>query len=167
MSILRRYHNKGNIYFITNVTYHRKPILVENIDLIWKSVESVKKKSALEIMAYVFMPDHFHIIIDPNNEEISAVLQRLKMSFASLYRARRDMQSGRIWQNRFWDHIIRNQSDMNRHIDYIHYNPVKHGLVDSPFEWIHSSIRKYREDGYYQDDWGKTDKLSFRGEIGE
>ena len=56
---------------------------------------------------------------------------------------------------------------MNKHIDYIHYNPVKHGLVHNPFEWEYSSIHEYKNDGYYSDDWDLKDKLDFSGEFGE
>jgi REP-associated tyrosine transposase len=72
-----------------------------------------------------------------------------------------------IWQRRFWDHIIRNQTDLNKHIDYIHYNPVKHGYVNSPFEWEYSSIHVYRDKGYYQSDWGMKEDLNIGGEFGE
>jgi putative transposase len=67
------------------------------------------------------------------------------------------MKSGQVWQNRFWDHILSDQEDLNRHIDYIHYNPVKHGLTDDPLEWEHSSFRVYRSRGFYSDGWGVTD----------
>jgi len=87
-----------------------------------------------------------------------------KLSFASLYRKKHNQNAGRVWQSRFWDHIIRNEKDLNNHIDYIHYNPVKHGLVKSPFEWKYSSIHEYKE--YYQTDWGKKEFL-FEGDYGE
>jgi putative transposase len=76
----------------------------------------------------------------------------IKQSFAIMYRNRIDKSAGRIWQYRFWDHIIRNDDDLRRHIDYIHYNPVKHGLCTNPFEYQFSSIHQYKE--YYQPDWG-------------
>lgn len=60
-----------------------------------------------------------------------------------------------IWQRRFWEHRIRDQEDFNRHCDYIHYNPVKHGLVDLPVEWKHSSFRKFVEKGLYHESWGQ------------
>jgi putative transposase len=76
------------------------------------------------------------------------------MSFGLLWRKRNGLDSGRIWQNRFWDHIIRDQKDMNRHIDYVHFNPAKHGYVNSPFNWTYSSIHEYHEEGFYSRDWG-------------
>ncbi|MDP2728820.1 MAG: transposase, partial [Dehalococcoidia bacterium] len=68
---------------------------------------------------------------------------------------RRKKEKG-IWQRRFWEHVIRDQTDFNRHCDYIHYNPVKHGLVNSPLEWKHSSFRKFVEKGLYRQDWGQS-----------
>ena len=60
-----------------------------------------------------------------------------------------------VWQRRFWEHTIRDQEDMNRHLDYIHYNPVKHGLVKSAAEWPWSSFHRYVRMGYYEEAWGE------------
>ena len=167
MSILRRYHREGNVYFITNVTYERKPILVENIDLLWTGFDAINDKTAFNLVAWVIFPDHFHIVIDPKQHNISNLLQRIKMSFATLWRRRMNLASGRVWQNRFWDHIIRNQNALNRHIDYIHFNPVKHGYANSPLEWSHSSIHKYYAEGFYARDWGLKDTAEIQGKFGE
>jgi putative transposase len=105
------------------------------------------------------MPDHFHVIINNREGELSNIMQRIKMSFAALYRQQAGIIRGRIWQNRFWDHIIRNQEDLNRHIDYIHYNPVKHRLTNSPFDWQYSSIHEYAKEKVYQPDWGRVETL--------
>jgi putative transposase len=167
MSILRRYHRQGNIYFITNVTHERKPVLVDNVDLFRAALNAVNVRTPFEIMAWVVLHDHFHFIVDPKQQDISDLLQKIKMSFGALWRKRMNVNSGRVWQNRFWDHIIRDQTDLNRHIDYVHFNPVKHGYVTSPFEWQQSSIHKYEEEGFYSQDWGKMDEVSIQGEFGE
>jgi putative transposase len=167
MSILRRYHGKGNVYFITNVAYEREPVLIDNVDILWGAFNSVSRKSPFALIAWVILPDHFHIVIDPRQNHISNLLQRIKMSFAAFWRKQENLTSGRIWQKRFWDHIIRDQIDLNRHIDYIHFNPVKHGYVNSPFDWLHSSIHKYHTEGFYTRDWGLIDTLEFKGEFGE
>jgi putative transposase len=167
MSILRRYHRKGNIYFITNVTFERKPILIDHIDLLWNVFNKVKNKVTFDIMAWVILPDHFHVVIDPKQHDISNIMQRIKMSFGTLWRIRMNLFSGRVWQNRFWDHIIRDQDDLNRHIDYVHFNPVKHGYVNSPFDWTHSSIHKYHAEGFYSRNWGLRDTIEIKGEFGE
>ena len=140
MSNLRRFHENGYIYFVTNVRYKRQTLLVADIDLLENTLDACKSRCGFDLIAWVVMPDHFHLVIDPGETHISTILQRIKMSFAAQYRKRQGMQSGRVWQNRFWDHIIRSQEDMNRHIDYIHFNPVKHGLAGRPVDWPHSSF---------------------------
>jgi putative transposase len=59
-----------------------------------------------------------------------------------------------IWQRRYWEHTVRDEQDLNRHLDYIHYNPVKHGLVETVAAWPWSSFHRYMRDGYYPEDWG-------------
>jgi putative transposase len=167
MSILRRYHRQGNAYFITNVTHRRRPLLVDNIDLLWKAFDAAKRGTPLDITAWVVLPEHFHMVIDPKEHHISNLLQRIKMSFGVLWRRRVNVASGRVWQHRFWDHIIRDQVDLNAHVDYIHFNPVKHGYANSAFEWQHSSIHEYRKKGFYSSDWGMMDEVTFEGEFGE
>ena len=111
------------------------------------------------------MPDHTHLIIKVGDELISDIIHRFKITYSRLYRNK--YSCGKVWQNRFWDHIIRNQIDMNNHIDYIHYNPVKHGFVENPNAWKHSSFNQYKQDGYYSDDWGVNKKIVIKGEFGE
>lgn len=149
------------------VTFNRIPVLIENIDLFHKSIARVNGKTPFELISWVVLPDHCHMVINPQGNDLSSIVQRIKMSFGELFRRRRGLKSGRVWQNRFWDHIIRNQADMNKHIDYIHFNPVKHGLTRDPFEYEHSSLRRYFKEGYYQRDWGVREKLSFEGNYGE
>ena len=167
MSNLRRYYKEGNLYFLTNVTYQRKPILVKNIDLFWNAVSKTKEKMPFEIVAWVILPDHFHMILNPMLSTPSSILKRIKLSFLRKYKMRIGVGSFRVWQPRFWDHVIRNQEDMNRHIDYIHYNRVKHKLVTSPFDYPHSSIAAFRQGGLYGDDWGEREPVFGEADFGE
>lgn len=167
MSKLRRYPAEGRPSFITNVTFARRPLLIDNVDLLWDAFATVKSRIPFELLAWVILPDHFHIVIDPKENDLSRILQRIKMSFAASWRKRKGRHSGRVWQHRFWDHVIRDQDDWNRHIDYIHYNPARHGLVRSPFDWTHSSIHEYREQGFYAADWGVRESPIIDGEFGE
>ena len=167
MSNLRRYHENGYIYFVTNVTYDREPMLTANNDLLWNAIYISKSRSGFELIAWVVLPDHFHLVIDPGEVPISIVLQRIKMSFAAQYRKRHGLYRGRVWQNRFWDHVIRDQEDMNRHVDYIHLNPVKHGFVNNPADWRYSSFHEYVREGLYQPDWGVVEALAASDEFGE
>lgn len=107
------------------------------------------------------------MLIEPDQSDLSEIIKRIKLSFAGKYRLRNNTRSGRVWQLRFWDHIIRNESDMNRHIDYVHYNPVKHGLVSRPIDYEHSSFRRFVADGFYTPDWDVMGKIELSGEFGE
>jgi len=167
MSDLRRYFYPGNICFITNVTFERMSILIDNNDLLFKSIENVRENTPFELIAWVILDDHFHFILDPRDNDPSRLLQRLKMSFAAYYRKRMEMHSGRVWQNRFWDHIIRDQTDLSRYIDYIHFNPVKHGYVNRPGECQYSSFNEYYKNGVYPDNWGIVEPTHLDGDYGE
>ena len=92
-------------------------------------------------------------------------MHSIKVSFGNSVRIRHGRRTGRIWQNRYWDHMIRSEADMNTHLNYIHYNPVKHGYVDKPFNWPYSSIHKYSD--IYQSDWGCREEIEFEEEYGE
>jgi len=70
-----------------------------------------------------------------------------------------------VWQKRYWEHLIRDEEDFRRHVDYIHYNPVKHGLADRPIDWKYSSFDKWIERGDYPPDWG-TDPVDFDEAVG-
>ena len=70
-----------------------------------------------------------------------------------------------IWQRRFWEHMIRDENDFNRHLDYIHWNPVKHGYVTNVIDWPHSSFHKFVKMGWYSENWGYQDDVDF--EVGE
>ncbi|MBN1212958.1 MAG: transposase [candidate division Zixibacteria bacterium] len=167
MTNIRRFKNANQIYFLTHITYKRKPILLENVNLLWDAVKFVKSNINFEMTAWAILPDHFHMIIDPYNNDISEIVKKIKLKFSGLYRSKNNLKSGRLWQYRFWDHVIRDEEDLSRHLDYIHYNPVKHGLTSNPHEYCHSSLHLFREQGYYAEDWGKKDEVDFVGAYGE
>jgi putative transposase len=165
MSNLRRYNPNDRPVFVTNVVYQRKLILTSDIGLFWQAMESIKTKHSFDLIAWAILPDHFHFIIEPGESSISKILHDVKLSYSAYFRKSKGIRSGRIWQLRFWDHIIRDEIDFNRHLDYIHYNSVKHGIVAKPFDYLYSSIQQYRE--YYQDDWGVKEKINIDGDFGE
>ena len=167
MTNIRRYFREGNIYFLTHVTYNRAAVLVKNSDLFWQAVEKTHRDTAFDLVAWVILPDHVHLLVDPKDNDLSLIMKRIKLSLSTNLRGQAGVVKGRLWQYRFWDHVIRDLEDMNRHIDYIHYNPVKHRLVTDPFEWEHSSIHGYRENGYYEPGWGVLETIEFIGEYGE
>lgn len=156
-----------NLHFVTNVTRGRRPILVENRNLLYDAIKSVQGKAQFNMIAWVILPDHFHMIIDPMKENLSCLMRRIKLAFSRRYRDQLGDKQGRIWQYRFWDHIIRDQNDLNRHLDYIHYNPVKHGLVGKAADYCDSSFKIFIEKGYYDSSWGIDETLNIKGDFGE
>src|SRR5690606_30976615 len=123
MKTLRRYLFNDRDYFITVVTFNREPILLKAIELLWQSWDSKRPN------AWVVLPEHAHFVVNSGDQSISEIVHDFKIRFSR--RVRDSVRNGRVWQNRFWDHVIRDQEDLNRHLDYIHYNPVKHGLAAS------------------------------------
>ncbi len=167
MSKLLRYYSENSTYFVTTVTHNRSPILVTHFDILWDAVAKYSNHLQFDIIAWVVMPDHAHLIITPQAADLSRIIHSIKSSFASRYRKLHGMYRGRVWQNRFWDHVIRDEVDLRRHIDYIHYNPVKHGLTRGPVDWQRSSFHQYYEDGIYSSDWGHVDPAIPDGDYGE
>ena len=115
----------------------------------------------------MLLPDHVHFVVSSPNAEPSQIVKRFKEKFMRSYLARQGRRSGRIWQPRFFDHIIRDERDWRRQVDYIHGNPVKHGLVSDPFLWEFSSLKLYFEKGMYERVWGKREEDWGVAQVGE
>ncbi len=152
MSKLLRFHRENDYCFVTSATYKRQDYLKDNYPLLSKSINKYSLRLNFSLIAFVILNDHFHALFDCKENNLSDIMKRIKLSFSKSYRNLLKCNSGFIWQHRYYDHIIRDQNDMNRHIDYIHYNPVKHGYVKSPFNWEYSSIHEFMD--YYPEDWG-------------
>jgi putative transposase len=153
MSKLLRYFGPGQYCFVTSITADRQRILDQHTDFLARAVHRAHQKSLFSVVAWVVLPDHFHALIYAPNGDTARIVQRVKLSY-SLQLKPVIPGDRAIWQNRYWDHIIRSEEDMRRCIDYIHYNPVKHGLTDSPGAWPLTSIRRYMRSGKYELDWG-------------
>ena len=160
---------QGHYIFITVVTYNRQPILIDNIEILKAAFHKTILKYDYELFAVVILPDHFHIIIRPKQaEDFSKIVGSIKKYFtynlnlknsdgASKRRAlqnesRNKRKESNIWQRRFYDHIIRDDEDLFKHVDYIHYNPVKHKNI-SPKDWEYSSFKKFVKDKWYEENW--------------
>lgn len=113
----------------------------------------------------VLLPDHIHMVITlpKQTNDYSRIISSLKGNFSRqlpkqeterISESREEKRERGIWQRRFWEHKIRDDTDYQRHIDYIHYNPVKHGHVSNPTQWEYSTIHNYIEKGIYPSDWG-------------
>ena len=166
MSKLLRYFTPGQSCFITAVTARRQPVLDQHAELLLRAVRRAARQSRFVLIAWVVLPDHLHAIIDSPDGDISRIVQRVKLSFSLQWR-RRSRRNGPIWQPRYWDHIIRSEEDLQRHVDYVHYNPVRHGLTDSPRKWRLSSFRRFLRAGVYNTDWGERQVMVGDDEFGE
>jgi putative transposase len=164
----RRAYRKGGCYFFTVVTCNRRPLLTEpeNINRLRESFRYVMKRHPFVMDAVVVLPDHFHCIwrMPEEDADFSTRLRLIKRHFSIGMEAGCNKRGEKgVWQRRFWEHLIRDEDDWRRHVDYIHYNPVKHGYVKTPSEWAHSSFERAVERGWYKYDWGADEPESVRG----
>lgn len=159
MKSLRRYVFRDSTFFVTVVTFGRRPILLNDPKIFWKAW------AGRNLDAWVILPEHFHALLRLGDESISVVMHQFKIQYYHLYR--RQFGPGRVWQNRFWERVIRDQDDLNRHIDYTHYNPVHHDLVNDPFAYELSSASLWLQKRYYERDWGVRERPTLEGSFGE
>ena len=174
----RRAKSPGSSYFFTVVTHNRRPILCqsENIELLRDSFRKVMQQHPFIIDAIVILPDHLHCLwrLPPGDANFSTRWRLVKSWFSrrchlqfqgQVSDSRRSKNEKAVWQRRFWEHLIRDEQDFNNHVNYIHYNPVKHGLVLSPKDWEYSSFHRYVQRGVYDIDWGSS-SICFDAGIG-
>ena len=155
---IRRYYVPNSIVFITQVINYRKPVFryTAHLQLLRAVMYEAKERYPFKMLAYCFLPDHFHLLIHPAvGVTHSQIMHSIKPNFTKQYKEGMGLQgSMKFWQKRYWDHIIRDEDDLADHLDYIHYNPVKHKLVAKPEDWPNSSFRYWREKGNYPPKWG-------------
>lgn len=162
MPAYRRYHLQGRTVFVTVVTQARRPWLVDDgAELLLASMRRVKTLNPFRHCAHVVMPDHFHWMFEPHDGDFSTILGSVKRDVSWQLRWRRGPACR--WQSRFHDHVIRDDADFRRHLDYLHFNPVHHGLAASPDEYPHSSFAAWVERGLYTRDWGAQAPDTIRG----
>ena len=157
---IRFYNNKYNYVFFTIVTYNRIPILIENIDTLRNSFKYALSKYKFEIVACSILYDHLHLILKLEKaKDYSEIIRLVKYYFsrkvninAELSKSKINKREKGIWQRRFWEHTIRNEQDLNIHLDYIHYNSYKHYKI-APKEWRYSSFDKFVENKFYDINW--------------
>lgn len=152
---IRRYYVPGAAVFITQVVEGRLPVFraPEAVALLRTTLHKVQELHPFTMMGYVFLPDHFHMIIQPTEKSnFSQIMHSLKPNFTKAYKAMKGIspsQPAKLWQKRFWDHVIRDDRDMENHLHYIHFNPAKHGLIAEPRDWPHSSYLEWEKRGLY------------------
>jgi putative transposase len=167
----RRSRIEGGVYFFTVVTYNRLLILTTDAarNILHKAWLDVRERFPFTLDAICLLPDHLHCIwiLPEDDADFSMRWKEIKRLFTKGYlqhvgpgeernESRRSRGEAAIWQRRFWEHTIRDDKDLNQHRDYIHYNPVKHGLVNKVSAWPWSSFHRYVRSGYYDRDWGEA-----------
>lgn len=159
-----RPHRPGAIWFFTvNLLQRRNnDLLVREIALLRTTVAHVRASHPFHIHAWVVLPDHMHCVLElpPGDADIANRWRLIKQRFSkalpkterrSAVRQRRGERG--IWQRRYWEHLIRDEADYRAHIDYVHTNPVKHGLVARVADWPYSTFHRLVEQGVYPPDW--------------
>lgn len=164
----RRVFMPGASYFFTLTLQNRQSdLLVNNIQKLRYAFRQVIKSYPFIIDGIVILPEHMHMIITlPNGDTnysqrisfIKSAFTRQLQLLECINSSRKGKRERGIWQRRFWEHLIRNEHDFNKHLDYIHFNPVKHGYVKTAFQWPHSSIHRYIKEGVLPKNWACGDE---------
>ncbi|MFC3816766.1 transposase [Lysobacter sp. GCM10012299] len=146
----RRNPIAGATYFITATLRDRRDdALIRHVDLLRASWIRARQRVPHEIIAAVILPDHLHTVIRMQDDrgDYSRLCQEIKKGFT------KRLGAPSPWQPRFWEHTIRSEADLSAHVDYVHINPMKHGLVSRVCEWPHSSFHQYVRRGELPEDW--------------
>lgn len=160
----------NSFVFITITTNFRRPLLIDNIDALRLAFKKVKAHYSFEIIASVILPEHMHILLKPENiYEYPKIIRAIKYAFSKLLQdggivippyvitnSKESKGEKGIWQRRFIEHTIRDENDLHRHLDYIHYNPVKHELTQNVKDWKYSSFYNFVKTNNYDENWGTS-----------
>ena len=163
----RRTRQPGGTYFFTvNLAERSGSLLTDRIDDLRRIVRNVKRSHPFDILAWVVLPDHLHAIwiLPEDDGDCATRWMLIKAGFSrsipkgERVRASRLAKGERgVWQRRFWEHLIIDDDDLARHVDYVHINPVKHGHAARAADWPYSSIHRYMRAGLVRDDWAAAD----------
>ncbi len=171
----------GRTFFFTVVTFNRQRFLCfkESRIALRRVIEEVRLLQPFKINAWVLMPDHIHCIwsLPENDVDYSKRWGLIKSKYTKIVGnrlvknvqstgSRKKKRESTVWQRRFWEHKIRNEKDYENHCNYIHYNPVKHGLVCSPKDWVFSTFHRYVKNATYPEDWGSVKPIELPDGIG-
>jgi putative transposase len=172
-----RWFVPGGTYAFTVVTCARAPVFRDRRArrLMGAAMRTVGQRFPFRIVAIVLLPDHLHCLwtLPRGDENFSVRWNQIKRRFSESWLkaggaeiAPSPSRTGRgergVWQRRFWEHVVRDEQDLERCCDYIHYNPVKHGYVARPWDWEWSSFRRFVRAGQYPADWGRSEPPTCR-----
>jgi len=171
----RRNRVAGGTYFFTlALADRRSDLLVQEVAALRASVSRARALYPFSIDAWVVLPEHLHAVwtLPEGDADFSTRWTLIKRGFSARIAKDESRSASRIakgergiWQRRFWEHTIRDEADFARHVDYVHFNPVKHGLVSNAKDWPFSSFRRAVARGIYPANWGDEDEAV--GEYGE
>jgi REP-associated tyrosine transposase len=162
----------GTYFFTINLAERNRTLLVDHVDVLRAVMQKVKAKHPFHIDAMVILPDHLHAVwmLPVGDCDYPTRWTLIKAGFsrrlpAGERRNRSRMTKGErgIWQRRYWEHLIRDERNYARHVDYVHYNPVKHGLVKCVKDWPYSNFHRYVRSGVYPENWG-GDRMNLQKE---
>lgn len=169
----RRARIFGGVFFFTVVTHDRRPLLCSDAAraCLRQAIQETKATHPFVNEAFCLLPDHLHCIwsLPDGGGDFSTRWRKIKGLFTARFRSsggaedlpnasRLVRREASVWQRRFWEHWIRDEIDLRRHLDYIHYNPVKHGHVSNPAAWEWSSFGRFLRDGHYPIGWGEGEE---------
>ena len=184
MSNYTRARIAGGTYFFTLVSFDRQPVLTSSLALtsLRAAFRATRLHQPFQLDAICLLPDHLHCLwtLPDGDADFSGRWNRIKGIFSKRYLAatvshadpnpsRQRKGEAMVWQRRFWEHCIRDADDFRRHLDYLHFNPVKHGHVSRATDWPWSSLTRYVRLGWYDPAWGTQEPALLRGvsEFGE
>ncbi len=152
----------GTFFFTLTLADRSSDLLVREVDRLRCAYTQVQKRRPFETIAICVLPDHLHAIwvLPDDDSDFAMRWSPIKSGFsrglpvAARSASKVAKRERGIWQRRYWEHAIRDDADLTRHIDYIHFNPVKHGLVSRVCDWPHSSFHQYVKRGDLPEDWG-------------
>ena len=163
MTDYRRHRELGGTYFFTvAIAERRLDLLTRHISQLKEAFHLEQKIAPFSILALVILPDHLHTLwkLPPGDADYSNRWRRIKCSFSKNFPKNERVSNSRmkkgergLWQRRFWEHTIRDENDLYRHLDYIHFNPVKHEYVRQVVDWPYSTFHSYVKRGIYPRDW--------------
>ena len=172
----RRNWLPGGTYFFTATLRDRHSrALTEHIDLLREAFRSARRKAPFQIIAAVVLPDHLHTIwtLPEGDADYAGCWKAIKAGFTRSLKTHGvalipNGNSGyRLWQPRYWERSIRDDRDLQAHVDYIHFNPVKHGHVKQVADWPYSSFHRYVRLGWFSQDWAGDSSMFENGKFGE
>ena len=168
-----RYRVAGGTYFFTvNLFDRQSDLLLRHIDVLRQAVRLTRQKRPFHIDAWVVLPEHLHCLwtLPAGDDDFPRRWQEIKKAFSRALPAserRSDTQLARhergIWQRRYWEHFIRDEEDYAAHLDYVHVNPLRHGLVSRVVDWPYSTFHHWMKKGVYSADWGSNVSISVNG----